>query len=119
MVALKALRGVVGTEVAGDSSILIERGSVVRGQTHAYVLARPHDGLAFAQLAKPLFPVSGSGMGAGMRRITAGLIAITVWIALNSIFGSVDPLLRVLFALIGFSAAWVFLLWNDLVQPGP
>jgi hypothetical protein len=54
-----------------------------------------------------------------MRQITAGLIAITVWIALDRVFQSADPLLNIIFALIAFSAGWVFVLWKDLMPLRP
>jgi hypothetical protein len=54
-----------------------------------------------------------------MRQITAAAIAIVVLVALNSIFEPATPLLRIVFAALAFSAAWVCLLWKDFSLSAP
>jgi hypothetical protein len=60
-----------------------------------------------------------SKVGVIMRQIAAAAIAIVVLVAVNSIFESATPLLRIVFAALAFSAAWVCLLWKDLMLSAP
>jgi hypothetical protein len=54
-----------------------------------------------------------------MRQITAAAVAIVILVALNSIFEPAAPLLKIVFAALALSAAWVILLWKDLALSAP
>jgi hypothetical protein len=55
-------------------------------------------------------------MGAIMRPITAAAIAIALIVALNTLFETATPLVRIVFAAVSCCVAMGFVLWKDLPQ---
>jgi hypothetical protein len=54
-----------------------------------------------------------------MRQITAAAIAIALMFALNALFETATPLVRIIFAAVSCCAGIGFILWRDLPQSEP
>jgi hypothetical protein len=54
-----------------------------------------------------------------MRQIAAAAIAIALMVALNSLFETATPFVRIVFAAVSCCIAVGFLLWKDLPQSEP
>ena len=57
--------------------------------------------------------------GTIMRQITAAAIAIGLMVALNTLFGTATPFVRIVFAAVSCCIAMGFVLWKDLPQSEP